>query len=310
MRAWVITAFIVLGGCAESDGRAVPVSPPASAAMNDLSDDAVKDGAWLMQRVKAIADTGALLDADRTGRLLALKFKPPNPVGRELPCTNRSGAPSDITVGHYPEDTWLKPTDRGIQQLQIPAVAINAAGVSGNPGFRYDIVERYDCSRAVDAVSQISAKLTLWGLPSFACITFEQLRGTIGGDYRPATDGYSYLHYTGKVEGAYGTGIAFGFRASVPCALSIEVEQTQSRGHRWQRARIKFDECQETARVAFCATNGPFDGSDRERVQEMQRAQFGACGTFNAVFQAEPLDGPQPRPNSVNRWPRLSCSVR
>jgi hypothetical protein len=266
-----------------------------------------KNGHWLLDGLKTLADEGALFDPPRVETILSLEIVPSEQqvISQPPDCSNAYADRSRIVVTHSSEPIWLKPSPEGVQDMKIPAFAINPAGVSGSPKFSFQQTEIKNCSGKFRLNETRQARLSIDGLPSFACFSREYLVQALHARHHDATDGVDLVDYAGLTNDEIGTNLQFWFRAGANCALSAEITQSTDKGYRYLRAMAKWTACKKSENRKFCAANGPISWSDGSKIDEMEQAAVKACGGLTSFYEAEPASGEVPRviPRGIARTP-------
>ena len=195
----------------------------SSFAQQDMSDPRPE----FIQRLKAVADDGKLLDPPAVSAMLGIDLHSETSTMEDVcyQSTQKSRVTTTtITAG---SDAWYRVLPSGAGNLEIPAFLINRADTTGNAKLGYTIMERSACPRDFSQKARIEAHMNFGGLPSFACFSPDDVRRLLpAAKMNMATEGIFYLTYDGKKGDATGTQIEFRFRPLVPCATSASIVQS------------------------------------------------------------------------------------
>ena len=201
----------------------------------------------------------------------------------------------------------VSPTPIGQRaHLDVPAVTINPATVTGDPELTYQIIHFVYCSEWPRLHDGMQAALTFNGLPAFTCLTPSNIRSAIPeAEFVMATDGVYLVQYKGRLDDDSGTTLTFNFRAGVECALAADITQDQEKGLRYRRAQYKYQTCREVTDREFCAVHPDVAWGDRKMLGEMEVAATKKCGTVDSIYLDEPATGVAPPllPRRIRRSP-------
>ncbi len=268
-------------------------------------------GQWLIRRLKTIADSGALLNANLVGNLLALDLKESQTEEIRQPpdCANPYSDSSHLTSRYIPQGAmWFTATPEGIPHMVRPGFAINRPATMGDPTFEYKITKIKSCTGRHELKEYTKAKLDFVYASGFACITASDLQKSLPeAKYSPATDGAMPFYYDGKTDDFSATRVEFFFFTGSPCMLSATVEQSQKTGKRYARALSHFLKCTKEADHEFCQNSKPFGWGDGDMQELMAEHAIEKCGTFDSYYQREPLSEEAPEPLPPRNYPRSPC---
>ena len=256
-----------------------------------------------IRRLARVADSGTLDDPGKTMNLLNMAYRQDT--------VQMAASPPDCSVDWHPEsqlrtdvqsvdDSWYHPSPFGIRSLFVPAFMVNpAVAINGAPKFAYSVTRTIRCTDSFRLQDKTEAKLDLYPLPPFACITRADIaRALPRASYEVATDGVSVDRYQGKLDDDSGSTLTFGFRAGALCALSASIGQSQEDGLRFRRAVSKLQACSAEVTQPFCAAHPPFSWGD-PLDGELRRLVTQRCGTLNTVYLKEPRSGQAPPPSAI-----------
>lgn len=216
-----------------------------------------------ISRLKKVADSGQLYDASAISQLLGIKFtstsvdQVPQPPACQERMELRSRLVETMTM---PEVSWYEPTQFGVQALQVPAFAINpATTLTGPPKISYETVKVIYCGDPHVTLKETSqATIRFSFLPSFLCILPSDIHAVLpDAKYSQATDGFSSVRYSGRLDERSGSSLSFSYRVGAGCALDAEIHQADKDGLRFQRADSKSRTCrnqmEQTELKSFCS---------------------------------------------------------
>jgi hypothetical protein len=271
------------------------------------SNDNSKNAAWLLSRLQTLADTGILFDPQAVRQLLSLDqtlIASPAP-SQSSNCSNPY-AHADTNMSTYENPNWLKPPSEGMQNMPIPAIAINPAGVSGPPTFSYRYAKTTACNSDLTLANAQEAKVQI-GLPAFACYQANDLIARLQAKTEMATDGVYFVVYPGKHREEDGTTLRFTFRFGAPCALDAEVDQKTNLGDRYARASEKQRACLKKAHRHYCDEHGSITWSESDKIDLMERAAIETCGGITKFYTNEVDNRGPPPPPGPPEFPAAPC---
>ncbi|WCM22840.1 hypothetical protein NDK50_33215 [Paraburkholderia bryophila] len=302
-------AYILTGTITVPKRSATPSTPasqvaisqndiPTLAAVGSPSEDRDTVVNDFLVRLKNVADSGALNDVDKTMKLLGM--------GYSQKTTEMTPSPPDCSIDWHPKSTlktdvqrtgndWYQPTQFGVLNLAVPGSFVNPSEiVKGEPTMNYAVTHTVRCTDKFRLQDSTEAKLDLYRLPPYACVTVPDIARVFPGA-RPqyATDGYLPYSYEGHLDEDTGTFVTFSFRRGEGCALGISVEQSQESGMRFRRAVYKFQSCWAETQVDYCAGLSQSERG-QPRSGEMSQYILSRCPTMNALYLKEPLTGELP----------------
>jgi hypothetical protein len=268
----------------------------ASASVDVEPRSSVKDGAWLLRQLKALADDEAFLSLDKVGTALSFTLdgtsheivpQPPN-------CSNPHSDKSRIVTDYLIKNSWYRLTSEGLPHMKFPGAFINPPGEVGDPQIAYHIMKTASCSGKFDVANRSSAEISFSGLPAFACLSPSDLKNQLHAEYQMGTDGVSVSTYQAVANDQFGTRITFFFRMGAVCALSAQIEQDSEFSYRYLRAAAKFKDCTKHVDHDFCATHPPFSWGEGDKIDEMNEAAAKVCGGLDSFYEKEPPSGDAP----------------
>src|SRR5262249_52918516 len=131
--------------------------------------------ATFLARLQRLADEGRLFDPDATARIIEMKLQgstteeaPPS-----LACGDGTMTRFRTTTVTASAPSWYRSLPSGAGRIEIPAVMVNPATVSGDPEFHYRIVRSSFCAERAVRSLQDRTEATAYfdGLPAFTCLT-------------------------------------------------------------------------------------------------------------------------------------------
>jgi len=295
----IVAGVALSGGAAACLAGVISASPATSDQTQSTNASAVRS--TFLARLQRLADGGRLFDPDATARIidmrLQLSTKEETPPW--LACGDGTMTRFRTTTVTASGPSWYHSLPSGAGHVEVPAVMINPATVSGDPEFHYRIVRSSFCAEQAVRSLQDRTEATAYfgGLPAFTCLTPSNIGSEIpAARYVVATDGVSMSVYQGRLGDDSGTTVIFLFRAGVPCALSAEVKQDEEDGLRYRRALYKYQICRWRSDQEFCTAHPDISWSDREMLSEMGKQALKECGTPNSRYLEEPASGLPPPP--------------
>lgn len=174
-------------------------------------------------RLQALADKTDLFDPVAVATVLGTTLQTTTST-RSDSCYQSNERSPATTIHAVPDGAWwyrVLPT--GVRNMPIPAFMINLASTSSDASFDYKIVKRQECPGTA-VRERTEANLGFGGLPSFACITQDDIRRLLpAAQLRMATDGVFFFTYEGHPDDHAATQLDFAFRAGAPCALGASL---------------------------------------------------------------------------------------
>lgn len=315
-------AYILTGNIAVPKRSAVSSAPSGQAVINQSdipvlaaggskSDDRDTVINGFLTRLKSVADSGMLDDVDKTMKTLNM--------GYNAQTSQMAASPPDCAIDWHPKselktiaqrtgNDWYGPTQFGILNFHVPVFFANAPEVIKDaPEMLYTVTHTVRCTDSFRIQDSTEAKLDLFRLPPFACITVPDIVRVFPG-VRPhfATDGALPYAYQGHLDDDTGTDVTFAFRAGASCALGVNITQSQENGLRFRRAVYKFQLCWAEKRVDYCAAHKQ-DGADAPNVQDMSQYIIKRCPTMNALYLKEPHTGDPPPASPLGPYNSGAC---
>jgi hypothetical protein len=298
--AWnrrVFSAFLLIFCAGMSAASSAVAHGSPLQAKGRFSSDVERDPrAFLVERLKILADSGRLYDPVFVAAVLNLRFRKETIERAQGDC---SANPLQLKSDHLTRyiatgDVWYKTLAGGEPHVSIPGFTINPPEDSYvTPEIIYEITTTEDCSGGMALLKETGARLVFAGLPAFSCIRNVQdllPKAT----FQLATDGYSQISYEGPQNDSSGTGLSFGYRAGFGCALDAAVGQSDRVGLRRARAEQKFQDCLSTAKKSFCASHDAFGWSDGKTQGAMLMDGIRQCGGLQQFYEMEPSTGEPP----------------
>lgn len=295
-------AMLALAGCVTTPREPIePIPPPPETGRAE----------WLLGRIKAVADEGALFEPDKVARLLSLSLKPGEAEMR-APFSN-CGNPYDGSseTRHYvpQEPNWYFASPEGVPHMQRPGFTINPPAVMRDPAFSYSVSKHKSCTGRSEPKEYTDARIDFSYISGYACITPQVLNRVLPqAEEGRGTDGAMPYFYSGKFDDRTWTKVNFSFFFGTECLIGVTIDQSEMTGKRFLRARSKFQECKRQAELEYCSGREPFSWSEGDKIEAMDNFAFGKCGTMNSYFQKEPLSGEEPPPVPRHTW--SPCDLR
>ena len=286
-----ITAlFLGISICNAGESKDVNWNEPSSAQLH------------LIQKVKAIAETGSLFDPDTIAKILETDFQTTT-TGSVTPADCAREPRSLQTTRLSPSAPfWYRVLPSGVGNVQLPAISINRAFKSRDAEFSYEITRQVRCDDTYQLQDSTKAEMAFIGLPSFSCVTEDEMKKLFPAvKFRRATDGATPYEYQGKIDDDSGTWVRFSFYFGSDCALSISIVQNQLTGLRYLRAESKYRNCQYLSAQRFCENHAPFGLHDTTAMKELKQYVTSACGTIDSIYKLDTEKETQPAP-----WPKGS----
>jgi len=255
-----------------------------------------------LARLAAVADAGSLFDVDKTMKLMAFPYKAdmrqavPQPPDCRVEWRPRSLLVTSVSLEEG--QAWFQPTQYGAKPDQIPDYQQQQG--SGTR-FIYTLTHGIRCGDSPFIQDYTEAKMAL-NIPAYSCVT--------SGDLAAAMPRISLLgalgtgpltyRYFGHTDDDSGTTLSVNFDHRYPCALSVEIDQSQQYGFRYARAVYKRQSCIVESTRTFCASHERFGWMDKQ-VDELRRFDNQNCPSISAMYDQEPQagGGPPPSPMTV-----------
>jgi hypothetical protein len=259
---------------------------------------------WLLQRIKAIADAGALDDPDKLGRMLSLNLKKVRPSAiKEPPDCTASNRRTKLSFRYAAEEpNWFVATSEGVPYpLEW--------GANKAPKIAYTVSTIKSC--VGDGPPSYKDRIVSFSFASaYACIKIPELKRALPSGVSSFWSNCDYsgesrsAHYTykGRVDDEQGVEVEFHFLSifkyieeesrfdnkeeEFPCAVGVSVKQSETLGERFIRAQDRRRKCEWEARSEFCRGR-PFDCD----VILMRNFEQEKCGTIASYYLAEPPSG-------------------
>jgi len=285
----ITVLFLGISTCNAGESKEVNWNEPSSAQLH------------LLQKVKAIAETGSLFDPDTIAKILETDFqtKTTEAVTAGCPREPRSLQTTRLSPS---APFWYRVLPAGAGNVQLPAISINPAFKSSDAKFSYEITRLVRCDDTYEMQDSTEAKIVFDGLPSFSCVTKDEMEKVFPTvQFRVATDGAFPYEYRGKTDDDSGTLVRFSFYFGSDCALSISIEQDQMTGLRYRRATSKYRNCEYLSAQRFCENHTPFGLGDTTAMRELKQHVTSACGTIDSLYKLDTEKGKRPAP-----WPEGS----
>jgi hypothetical protein len=183
-------------------------------------------------RLVAVADAGSLFDVDKTMKLLDLPYTAE--ASQTVP------QPPDCSVEWRPKilwvtsvsleegQAWFKPTQYGAGIDQVPTYQQQGREAYVMPRFGYTLTHGVRCGDSPFIQDYTEARIVL-GISAYSCVTKADLAAAIPkislvGALGVGPTRYVYRAHT---DDDSGTNVRVNFDYRYPCALSVEIEQTQ-----------------------------------------------------------------------------------
>lgn len=253
---------------------------------------------FLLEKVKEIADQGALFEPDKVARIMDLRFQQVTAENIKQPpdCSAevafRSFMNTTITVDGQ---SWYRPLPTGAGNMPVGGMFVPPGAKTGDAKFGYHVSHAQKCTDVLGLLDETTATMDLSGLPSYACVKVADIKKAMpAATYAMGTDGMSAVHYRGLLNDDSATTVTFDLNWGNSCALGIRIEQNRTHGLRFQRALAKYEQCARPAEQQFCHAHAPFGWGDGQTQNEMLRYANKVCGTQNTLYLREPLTGKKP----------------
>lgn len=258
-----------------------------------------------LARLVAVADAGSLFDVDKTMKLLALPY--------EAETRQTVPLPPDCRVEWYPKSLWVTSVSLGEDQVwfqstkygakadQIPAYQQQQGRMPESmPSFGYTLTHGVRCGDSPFIQDYTEAKILL-SIPTYSCVTSADLVATIPrvGFVGALGVGTLTYRYQGHTDNDSGTILSVKFDHRYPCALGIEIEQSQQYGLRFQRAIYKRQSCIVESTRTFCAGRERFGWMDKQ-ADELRGFNDQNCLPISRMYAQEPQAGGRPPPSPMN----------
>jgi hypothetical protein len=297
----------VSGGASATSASPTVAALSASAQYASSNDEEVSRDprAFLLKRLKVLADSGRLNDPAFVAGVLGLHFTEKTTQPFEGDCVARPLLQKSISTTRYEAagDIWYKTLPGGHPHVSYPAFTINPP-FDGDvtPAISYEVTTAKYCTGGMALLKETSSRLTLSGLPAFSCIQkADDLLPT--AEFQLGTDGYSDIFYSGLRDNDSGSALTLEYRAFFGCALAAELTQSDRASYRYARAQQKYRACLSAAKTSFCASHAPFSWADGETQDAMLVDGIRHCGGLQDFYDREPLTGkpPQIRPPDLKK---------
>nr|WKF60877.1 hypothetical protein HUO10_005399 [Paraburkholderia busanensis] len=261
-----------------------------------------------LARLAAVADEGSLFDVDKTMSLMAVPYKAI--TLQDVP------QPPDCSVEWHPGSllvtsvslegqTWFRPTQYGAKPDQIPDYQRQQAG---GTRFIYTVTHGIRCGDSPFIRDYTEGKMVL-NIPAYACVTLGDLDATMPRISVVGALGFGprTYRYFGHTDDDSGTTLNVNFDFRYPCALNVEIDQSQQYGFRYARAVYKRQKCIVESTRTFCASHERFGGGGKQ-VDELRRFNNQNCPSISTMYDQEPRTGGRPLPSPMTAGWRDQCS--
>ena len=171
----------------------------------------------------------------------------------------------------------------------------------------YLLMDEDYCSNLLHLPDERSATLRFDNLPGFSCLGRDQVSSVMPMIDDHATDGGGIYSYTPPAHREYGTRVTFFFGGS-QCLAGLSVEQHQSSGTRYVKAKQAFRQCTEVADHKFCATHPPFGWIDGHTQDLMSEFSAKECKGFGRYYREARTPVPRSEPAVIARVPTTPCN--
>ncbi|MDH2343025.1 hypothetical protein [Bradyrhizobium sp. SSUT77] len=275
----------------------------AAAAGNDATEPPDRGrGEWLLERIRQIADRGWLTDPAKVGEILGFELK--GIEKEEIPqppdCSNPHSDASRVTTT-FEGPGWYANTPEGLAHMIRPGFAINREAALPDPSIAYRITRVKSCRGRRSPMEYVEAQLTLGAVSGFACLNnVSKIFPTI--ERLEATDGALEQRYIGRHDDYTGVTVEFSDFVGARCILAIQIEQSDKRSMRFERAMASFNRCDARARKTFCETKGAPTWGEGKKLDMMENYSAEICGEVGEIYSREPFSNEKAIPYERRRY--------
>lgn len=253
-----------------------------------------------LAHLAAVTDAGSLFDVDKTMKLMAFPYKAeirqavPQPPDCRVEWRPRSLLVTSVSLEEG--KAWFQPTQYGAKPDQLPDYQQRQG--SGTR-FIYTVTRGIRCGDSPFIQDYTEAKMAL-NIPTYSCVTLGDLAATMPRISIVGALGIGPLtyRYVGHADDESGTTLSVNFDHGYPCALSVEIDQSQQFGFRYARAVYKRQSCIVESTRTFCASHERFGWMDKQ-VDELRRFDDQNCPSISKMYDQEPLVGGRPPPSPM-----------
>ena len=242
--------------------------------------EAGHDGAWLVGQFRTIADEGLLFQADRVAGLLELTFSD-DFEGAVEACPAGPMPSVGRTVTHRAAPAWFGRAS-GSPPEGRNSIWLNYSGTDW-AGCDPDALRRWR-----------EAALTIYGLPSLACVRRGDFAAGMHQAAGPESPGSEF--HNGFVDEDSAAFASAYFRDGEACAWSITVNQDSRGGLRALRAEAQWRACVYEEFQKACALDPTISMIVTSVRTAVTRAAAGRCGTLQGFYEKEATGSGRPQP--------------